>query len=219
VFHRLQGPLFGLRRRLAAFGSGFVDTFLRDNKVIPLVLALLALFVFAWVVAGALLSGPDEESAQDQAEVAQAQDPGVPDSPAPEIENRNADSYAAYQFKDPFRQLLAPSESTTVTTPETTGEVTTGEVTTGEDTTGGGGRTDRGPGGGGAADTDGDGLPDRREADLGLDPNNPDTDGIQDGEDGSDGVSRGPGGDDAGRGDRTGRGGGLFDSGGDLYLP
>jgi hypothetical protein len=216
VFHRLQGSLFGLRRRLAAFGSGFVDTFLRDNKVIPLVLALLALFVFAWVVAGAFLSGPDEESAPDQAEVAQAQDPGVPDSPVPEVENRNVDSYAAYQFKDPFRQLLAPSESTTVTTPETIGE----EATAGEDTTGEGGRTDRGPGGGGA-DTDGDGLPDRREAALGLDPNNPDTDGdgILDSEDISDDVPRSPRGYDAGREDRTGRDGGLFDSGGDLYLP
>jgi hypothetical protein len=212
VFHRLQGSLFGLRLRLAAFGSAFVDTFLRDNKVIPLVLALLALFVFAWIVAGAFLGGPDEESAPDQAEVAQSQDPGVPDSPAPGVENRNVDSYAAYQFKDPFRQLLAPPESTTVTTPETTGEDTTGE----------GGRTDRGPGG--AADTDGDGLRDRREAALGLDPNNPDTDGdgILDGVDESEGVSRGPGGDDAGRdrgGYRTGRDGGLFDSGGDLYLP
>jgi hypothetical protein len=199
VFHRLQ-------RRLAAFSSGFVDTFLRDNKAIRLVLVLLALFVFAWIVAGAYLSGPDEELAPDQAEVAQAQDPGVPDSPAPEVENRNVDSYAAYQFKDPFRQLLAPAETTTVTTPE---------PTTGEDTTGEGGRTD----GGGAADTDG--LPDRREVDLGRDPNTPDIDGdgIQEnGEDDSEGVSRGPGGDDAGR-DRTRRDGGLFDSGGDLYLP
>ena len=52
VHHRVQGSLFGLRRRLAAAGSGIVDTFLRDNKVIPLVLALLALFVLAWMVAG-----------------------------------------------------------------------------------------------------------------------------------------------------------------------
>jgi hypothetical protein len=207
VFNRLQGSLFGLRRRLAAFGSGFVDTFLRDNRVIPLVLALLALLVFAWIVAGAFLSGPDEEPAPDQAEVAQSQDPGVSDSPAPEVENRNVDSYAAYQFKDPFRELVPSPEPPTATTPETT---------PGEDTTG------REPGG--AADTDSDGLPDRREAALGLNPNNPDTDGdgILDGEDEADGVSRGPRGDDTGRdggGDRTGRNGDLFDSGGDLYLP
>jgi Bacterial TSP3 repeat len=213
VLHRLQGSLFGLRRRLAAVGSGFVDTFLRDNKVIPLVLALLALLVFAWIVAGIFLTGPDEEPASNRANVAQSQDPGVSDPPAPEVENPNVESYAAYQFKDPFRQLLPPAEATTpTTTPETTGEATTGET------------TGREPGGGGAADTDGDGLPDRRESALGLDPNNPDTDGdgIQDGAEASDGGSRGTGRDDAGRdrgGDRTGRGGGLFDSGGDLSLP
>ncbi len=33
--------------------------------------------------------------------------------PAPEIENPNTDSYAAYQSKDPFRQLFRTSESTT----------------------------------------------------------------------------------------------------------
>jgi Bacterial TSP3 repeat len=206
VHHRLQGSLFGLRRRLAAVGSGFVDTFLRDNKVIPLVLALLALFVLAWMVAGVFLSGSDEEPVSNRADVAQSQNSGASDPLAPEVENPNVDSYAAYQSKDPFRQLLAPAESTTATTtPETTPGF--------EDTTGGGG------GRPGATDTDGDGLSDRRESALGLDPNNPDTDGdgIQDGEDGSGGGSPGTGG--SGGGESGGGNGGLFDSGGDLYLP
>jgi len=202
----VQGSLFGLRRRLAAVGSGFVDTFLRDNKVIPLVLALLALFVLAWMVAGVFLSGPAEEPVSNRADVAQSQNSGASDTLAPEVENRNVDSYAAYQSKDPFRQLLAPAESTS---PTTTPETTSGF----EETTAGGGRP-------GAADTDGDGLSDRREAALGLDPNNPDTDGdgIQDGEDDSGGGSPGAGG-NGGGGNQGGGNGGLFDSGGNLYLP
>ncbi len=206
MHHRLQGSLFGFRRRLAAVGSGFVDTFLRDNKVIPLVLALLALFVLAWMVAGVFLSGSDEEPVSNRADVAQSQNSGASDPLAPEVENPNVDSYAAYQSKDPFRQLLAPAESTTVTTtPETTPEETTG------------GGAENGGGRPGATDTDGDGLSDRRESTLGLDPNNPDTDGdgIQDGEDDPDGGSPGTG----GGGNQGGGNGGLFDSSGDLDLP
>jgi len=195
-----------------------VDTFLRDNKVIPLVLALLALFVLAWMVAGVYLSGSDEEPTSNRADVAQSQNSGATDPLAPEVENRNVDSYAAYQSKDPFRQLLAPAESTSATTtPTTTPE------TTPEETTGGGTRP-------GARDTDGDGLSDRRENALGLDPNNPDTDGdgIPDGEDDSSGGSPdtgGNGGDgnqgggNQGGGNQGGGNGGLFNSGGDLYLP
>ena len=120
MLSRLRGALFDLGRRVSAVGSGFVDTFLRDNKVIPVVLALLALLVFAWIVAGAFFGGPDEEQVSNRAEVAQAPDPAFADPPAPEVENRDADSYAAYQFKDPFRQLVAPAETTTATTPTTT---------------------------------------------------------------------------------------------------
>ena len=212
MHHRVPGSLFGLRRRLVAVASGFVDTFLRDNKVIPLVLALLALFVLAWMVAGVFLSGPDEEPVSNRADVAQSQNSGATEPLAPEVENRNVDSYAAYQSKDPFRQLLAPAESTSATTtPETTSGL---EETTGSGAeNGGGGRP-------GATDTDGDGLSDRRESALGLDPNNPDTDGdgIQDGEDDSGGGSPGTGG-NGGGGNQEGGNGGLFDSGGDLYLP
>lgn len=220
-------------RGLAAFGSGFVNTFLRDNRVLPPVLALLALLVFAWIVAGIFVGGPDEErQTSNEANLAQSEDAPGSDPLAPEVENRNVESYAAYQSKDPFRQLLpaAAGETTAATTPETTTEDTAGETTTG-----------RGPGrgGGGGLDTDGDGLSDRREFDLGLDPANPDTDddGTVDGEDdeargggaGGGGAGNGAGagsgaGDGAGRrgaGDDPGagrRGNSLPESGGDVPL-
>jgi hypothetical protein len=202
VLGRLRGKVSGLGRRLAAFGSAVVDTFLRDNRVIPPVLALLALLVFAWIVAGIFVGGGDDRQVSNQANFAQSE--GAPDPLAPEVENRNVESYAAYQSKDPFRQLLAPAEETTAaTTPETTTEDITGERTTGG-----------GTGGGGGLDTDGDGLSDRRESALGLDPSNPDTDGdgTLDGDEASGGGSRGGTG-----GDRAGRD--LFNSGGDLRLP
>ena len=202
--------LFGVGRRVSAVGSGFVDTFLRDNRVIPIVLALLALLVFAWIVAGAFLGGPDEEPVSNRAEVAQAQNPPTSDPLAPEVENPDVDTYAAYQFKDPFRQLVAPAETTTTTTPTTTPEDTGGEA--------GGGGTSGGGGGVDGSDSDGDGLSDKREFNLGLDPANPDTDG--DGTlDGQDDEARGGAGGGGGAGgsnggDGRGGGGGLPGSGG-----
>ena len=230
MLSRLGGSLFGLGRRVSAGCSGFVDTFLRDNKVIPVTLGLLALLVFAWIVAGAFFGGPDEEQISNRAGVAQRQDPAFADPPAPEVENRDADSYAAYQFKDPFRQLVAPAETTTATTTPATTPTTTPTAP-----------TDDGGGGGsalGGSDSDGDGLGDQREFDLGLDPANPDSDGdgILDGQD--DEVRGGAGrggaggtGDTGGRngaGDDPGAGGGggrtgqngddLPESGGELLL-
>jgi hypothetical protein len=212
LLSRLREALFGVGRRVSAVGSGFVDTFLRDNRVIPIVLALLALLVFAWIVAGAFLGSPDEEPVSNRAEVAQAQNPPTSDPLAPEVENPDIDTYAAYQFKDPFRQLVAPAETTTTATPTTT------PTTTPEDTGGGAGG---GNGGGGldSSDSDGDGLSDKRESNLGLDPANPDTDGdgTLDGQDdeargggsGGGGSGGGGGGANGGRG-----GGGLPGSGG-----
>ena len=209
-----EGGVGGLGRRLAAIGSGFVDTFLRGNRVIPLVLALLALLVFAWVVAGLFLGDPDGEQVSSEANFAQSEDQPGTDPPAPEIENRNADSYAAYQSKDPFRQLLSPGGETTATTPDTTTQDTTGDATTAEPGRDGGG-------GSAALDTDGDGVSDQREAELGLDPLNPDTDGdgTLDGDENSGGGPRGGGRDGTGGGGRQGQDDGLFDSGGDLRLP
>jgi hypothetical protein len=211
MLSRLRGPLFGLGRRVSAVGSGFVDTFLRDNKVVSVVLALLALLVFAWIVAGAIIGGPDEEQVSNRAEVAQTRDPVFADPPAPEVENRDADSYAAYQFKDPFRQLVAPAETTTATTPTTT--PTGPPADGGRGGEGGGWDGDAGGGGLDSSDSDGDGLGDQREFDLGLDPADPDSDGdgILDGND-----DEAPGG--AGRGGAGGPGdtGGWNGAGGDL---
>jgi hypothetical protein len=202
--------LNSLGQRLAAVGSGFADTFVRGNKVIPPVLALLALLVFAWIVAGIFVGGSEDDQALNGANLAQSEDPAEAQEPlAPEVENLNVESYAAYESKDPFRQLLAPpGEMTTATTPPTTVE----------DATAQNGATSPGPalGGGGTTDSDGDGLSDRRESALGQDSFNPDTDGdgILDGDEFS-----GTGGGGAGGNSTAGRNDGLFDSGGNLLLP
>jgi hypothetical protein len=218
-------------RRVADLGRGFVDTFLRDNKLLPPILALLALFVFAWVLAGAFLGGTDQQRpVAHHSELAQAEGGGGSNPPAPQVENRNVNSYAAYRSKDPFRQIIAEPS----TTPEGTASVPTEQTTTGPETTTGPGK----PKGGNTRnrDSDSDGLPDSKEAALGLDPNNPDTDGdgIPDGLDDANGDGRPdgakggaaagggnnrPGGGGGGRGGRSGRGGGLLNSGGTLSPP
>ena len=212
-----------------------MDTFVRNNRVLPPVLALLALFVLAWILAGTFIDGSGPEPVAHRADLAESNGASDPESPTPEIQNRDVDSYAAYRSKDPFRQLIAPAQTTQEqTTPETT------EQTAPEDTSGTGTPpADSSPGSGAgqrARDSDNDGLSDRRERALGLDPNNPDTDndGIPDGADDSDGDGRpdgGAGGGGAGngagggkpgagsgggRGGRPGRGGDLLDSGGIL---
>jgi len=191
--------LRGFVQRLRLVPAGFVDAFLRDNKVLPPVLALLALVVFAWVVAGTFVGGPEEEqvsnqAVSNQANLAQSQNFPAEDPVAPEAENRDVDSYAAYRSKDPFRQVLATTEDTSG---QSTGETTQppDEVTSGTtDSIGSGSTTVNTPpptngGAGGAQDTDNDGLTDRREAALAQDPQNPDTDGdgIPDGADDADG--------------------------------
>lgn len=237
-----------LVRRVLAIGPGFVDSFLRGNKVIPPVLAVLALLIFSWVVAGIFVGEPEEERVANQANVvAQSQDDsgddGGSDSPAPQVESRDADSYAAYESKDPFRQLFSPADSG----PDNNGETTGGDATTPEDTSPTGGETTgggAGGGGGGGAgggssggfqDSDDDGLSDRRETALGQDPQDPDTDddGTLDGADDADGDgvpdgrSRNTGGNGGAGGNGGGAGGGgsggagagdggLFDSGGSL---
>jgi hypothetical protein len=221
---------------MADLASTLVDAFVRDNRVLPPVLAVLALFIIAWILAGAFMGEPDQETVAHKADLAQSDlaqsDGGNSGSdPAPGVENRDVNSYAAYRSKDPFRELLAPEETTTggaaTTTPERTTPETTTETTTGR------------PGAGGATrDKDADGVPDRRERRLGTDPNNPDSDG--DGTpDGSDddangdglldtgGTGAGPGtattpgagqpGGGGGRG-KGGNGDGLLNSGGTLPL-
>lgn len=223
----------GLARRISNFWGGLFDALVRDNKVLPPVVALLALLLFAWVAAGAFMSGPDEERASGEAELVQSRDPSGAD--APEVEDRDADSYAAYRNKDPFRQLLAPADSTPGNAPSSddtsqddpTGETNQGGTTTPpEDTTGGnpggsGGTTgDDGTGGGQRSknDSDGDGLTNRQEERLGQDPRDADTDddGTEDGADDydNDGVPDGQGGRAGGGGSGTGTGGGAGGSGG-----
>jgi hypothetical protein len=216
--------------RLANLARGLVDTFLRDNRLLPPVLALIALFVFAWVLAGVFLGGTeDQKPVAHRSEIAQADDTGGSNPAVPKVDNPNVDSYAAYRSKDPFREIIAQAttpEGTTATTPERTSSAPP------EQTTGAGGGNGRG------ADSDGDGLPDRKEASLGQDPNKPDTDGdgIPDGLDDAngdgvpDGASGGAaagggnnrsggGGGGRGAGSRQGRGGDLLDSGGTLSPP
>ena len=219
-------PRFG--RRVADLGRSLVDTFLRDNRLLPPVLALLALFVFAWVLAGVFIGGTDEQKPiAHRSEVAQANGAAAGSDPAaPEVNNPNVDSYAAYRSKDPFRRILVFAR----TTPEGTASTPAGTTTTGAGPSGGGEKP--------AADLDRDGLSDRKEETLGTDLNNPDSDGdgIPDGLDDAngdgipDGVKggatagggkAGPGGSGGGRraGGAPGRRGDLLDSGGTLSPP
>jgi hypothetical protein len=217
--------------RLAGLWRGLFDALVRDNKVLPPVLALLALLLFAWVAAGLFTGGSEDEGVSSgRAELVQSRDPAADGADAPEVEDRDADSYAAYRSKDPFRQLLAPAEAapaegTSVPAPDD-GTTTPASVPP-EDATGGGG-------GGSSNDSDGDGLTDRDEGRLGQDPRNPDTDGdgIPDGQDDADGdglpdgqqgggagTGVNPGGGGAGGAGSGGGGSGsddLFDSGGTL---
>jgi thrombospondin type 3 repeat protein len=165
-----------MRRRLADLGTGLVDALVRDNRVLPPVLAVLGLFLIAWVLAGAFMGETGQKTVAHKSGLAQSDNPGA--SPAtPGVQNRDVNSYAAYRSKDPFREILAPEETTT-SRPTTPPERTTPETTTGPR------RTPRGPGAANK-DTDADGIPDRRERKIGSNPNNPDTDGdgIPDGSD------------------------------------
>jgi hypothetical protein len=216
--------------RVAYIARALVDTFLRENRLLPPILALLALFVFAWLLAGIFLGGTDEQKpVAHRSEIAQSDGAGGSDPAAPEVVNPNVDSYAAYRSKDPFRQVIAFAQTTPEGTASAPAERTTG--------TGGANGGRRGNDGNRrAGDSDRDGLPDRKEATMGLDPNNPDTDGdgIPDGLDDADGdgvpdgVSGGTaagggnnrsGGGGRGSGGQPGRGGDLLDSGGTLSLP
>lgn len=228
------------------------ESLLQSSRVLLGVLAVLLVGVLAWVIFGLVLGGEDpNEQAAEQEIVAQAQDDGADgaEPAAPEVENRNVDSYAAYEAKDPFRQLVEPADA------DTGGDTTGGDAAadeggggTGGGDIGGGGESgggddgsavdDRGAGGstsgggggqrGQGMDSDNDGVSDRRENQLGLDPMNPDTDGdgTPDGADDSNGDGRpdrdtgrrgGNGGGSGGRNGGSGGNGGLFDSGGGFF--
>ena len=95
-------------RRLTAVSTRIRDGLWRDNKVVPAVLGTLALLVFAWLVVGAFMGGGSNEEAANQVSLAQDEeepDSGDAESPAPGVENRDTDSYSAFESKDPFRLL------------------------------------------------------------------------------------------------------------------
>ena len=221
-------------RSVSAVISRVRDGLLRDNKVVPAVLGVLALLIFAWLVAGAFIGDPDneeEQQASNQASLAQGDDSdsGDTETPAPGVENRDSDaSYGGYDEgpKDPFRQLIPKA----------------GE----ED---GGGQSDRGDGGddeGSEEDDRDSGGPNggrstnSRDGDTGRGGNGDDEDFIEQRSPGGSGSRSGPGGGggqssanqggagQAGEGQnvggqgsagQAGGGGGLFNSGGDLPAP
>src|SRR3712207_1184310 len=92
----------------AAVGTRIRDGLLRDNKVVPAVLATLALLVFTWLVVAAFVRGGSNEESANQVSLAQNEeesDSGDTESPAPGAENRDTDSYPPFESKDPFRLL------------------------------------------------------------------------------------------------------------------
>jgi hypothetical protein len=98
------------RRRVWAVAGRIRDGLLRENKVVPAALGILALLIFAWLIAGALiggLGGEEQQQASNQASLAQTEDSDSGDSetPAPGVDNRDADaSYGGYEApKDPFK--------------------------------------------------------------------------------------------------------------------
>ncbi len=209
---QLMEPERGPRARVTRAMQGLREGLLRDNKVIPPVLGALALIIFAWIVAGALIGDPGGEDRRQVANQANqpsgqvAQNPneggGASGTPAPSVENRDTESFAAYESKDPFRELFPPPADEDGddggTDDDTTGGGTTdGGTTDDDDTTDGGAGDDQyGDGGNG-----GDFMDQTFPGDPGFG--------------GGGGGGTGDGGAD---GDQYGGGGGddLFDSGGEL---
>ena len=125
-------------RRMSILGGSFVGSFIRDNsKVIPPILAVLAFLIFAWIVAGLFVEPNQDQPVAKQSAVSSSESAQTanPDdnagTPAPDTENRNADSYAAYRSKDPFRALLDPASAAEGTTESTTGSTTESTESTG----------------------------------------------------------------------------------------
>jgi hypothetical protein len=204
------------------------DGLLRENKVIPAVLGGLALLIFAWLVAGALIGGSgdnEEQQASNQASLAQGEDSdsGSSETPAPGVENRDSDaSYGGYDEgpKDPFRQII-----------ENAGESKAGERKAGEGTNGS--RSNGGQGGEQDDRNGGDGNGGRANGGSAGSGQNGDGDGDEDfieqrspNDSGSQstparGAGQGGTGQSGAGQSGTGQvgGGGLFNSGGDLPTP
>jgi hypothetical protein len=219
-------PERGRRPRLANAASRLRDGLLRDNKVIPAILGVLALIVFAWIIAGVLIDDPNvggggqqvanqsnrsnqppqrDQAAQspDRAQGAPEEAQGAPETPAPSVENRDTDSYAAFEQKDPFRDLFQPPDTDDATDPGTDGATDPGAD---------GDQYDDGS----TVDGTGDGTGD----DTGDDTGDGSTvDGTGDGSGGDDFIDQTFPDDGSGGGSGGGDGAddGLYDSGGELY--
>jgi hypothetical protein len=149
-------------RRLSAVGTRIRDGLWRDNKVVPAVLATLALLVFAWLVVGAFMGGGSNEEAANQMSLAQDEeepDSGDAESPAPGVENRDTDSYSAFESKDPFRLLKGIESKDSKSGDSKSGDSKSGDgkVDNGKagDNRAGGGRAGGGTSGGGTAGNNG----------------------------------------------------------------
>jgi len=59
---------------MSLIGPGFSSAYLRSSKAIPPVLAVLAVLIFAWIVAGFFVSPTQEQQVANQSEVAQSND-------------------------------------------------------------------------------------------------------------------------------------------------
>ena len=211
--------------RVLAASQRIRDGLLRDNKVIPVVLAVLALLIFAWILAGALIGGePDEKgtgqvaSQASQPQATQDSESGDPETPAPEAENRDTDSYAAFdERRDPFE--LPPGLRSKDDESANGGSGDGGENGSGGDNNGDDG-----------GDNDGDGSnePSPRGSDTresgggGRESSSGDANRNRGGSGGGDGGQGGTGQGGTGQAGGAGSAGsnnGLFDSGGALAAP
>ncbi|HVF02838.1 MAG TPA: hypothetical protein VNA27_16060 [Rubrobacteraceae bacterium] len=109
---QLLGPGSRAANRVLAAGERIRDGLLRDNKVVPAILALLALLIFAWILTGALIGGEPDETGTGQVathasqpQAAQDSESEGPETPALGVENRDMDSYSAFEKKDPFGNI------------------------------------------------------------------------------------------------------------------
>ena len=190
---QLLGPQDQLHsNRLAAVGERIREGLLRDNKVVPVVLATLALLIFAWLVAGAFVGNDSDEEVANQASLAQNEeepDSGDAESPAPGVENRDTDSYSAFESKDPFRELLSKDGE------DKAGESKAGGSKNGDSKSGDSKAGGTRAGSGKAGDNNGGGARDNKGSIGQPPPGDPDFRGSQGGS------------------------GGLFSSGGDLPSP
>lgn len=139
--------------RLTTLAERTRDALLHDNKVVPAVLATLALIVFTWLVMGAFIGGSPDEEVANQVSLAQDEEArdggrepegGEAETPAPGVENRDTDSYSAFKSKDPFDNPLLK-----------VGEGKAGDGKAGDTNTGGGSKTGDTKTGGGNASANG----------------------------------------------------------------